>query len=231
MFALPAVVERGGGQKESTDLWLDSCVAAGYTGRNQDAVEKHISELQRLGVATPYATPALYWISPARITTRSPILVVGEGTSPEVEFFLGCNKHGTYYVTVASDHTDRDLEAVSVAKSKQICDKIIGDIFWRVDDIADHWDQIGIVSQVLIEESWQIYQRGTLGDILPYTSLLNLLREESSCGDYPGLFSGTIPLALKEPAFTSACRLCLADPVLNRQIEKDYRITVLPDRS
>jgi hypothetical protein len=231
MFIFKAVVDRLDDTAETVELCIDSCVAAGYTGRNRESVEAHIDELRKLDVPVPYSIPAMYWISPSRLTSHDQILVVGDKTSPEAEFFLARDRAGTLYVTVASDHTDRQLEAVSVGKSKQVCDKILGDIFWKVEDVAGHWDDIQLSSRVLDGDGWKAYQSGSLGDIMHYGDLLELLRTEDPAGAAPALLSGTIPVAGGEAVYTSCCEITLADPVLHRAIVKKYNITVMPDRS
>ena len=231
LFTYQSDVSHHNGKTQAVTLFMDSCVAAGYTGRNQESVQAHIEELKKMGVPTPYAIPALYWITPARLTNADELLVVGDQTSPEVEFFLAKGKDGTLYVTVASDHTDRELEAVSVGKAKQICDKVVGDIFWKVDDVADHWDKIEIHSHVLHDQEWVTYQSGTLGQILHYSELLKIIAEDRPAGEKPSLLSGTIPIRGGETLFTSACKISMKDPVLNREIVKSYQITSIPDRS
>ena len=120
---------------------------------------------------------------------------------------------------------------VSVGKSKQVCDKVLGDSFWKVDDIADHWDEIELHSKVLKDGKWIPYQSGTLAQILHYSDLLDLVRRDSPAGKHPSLLSGTIPVIGGEPVFTSACEIVMADPVLDRSITKQYEIIALPDRS
>jgi len=225
------MVEKINKTTEIIEMQIDSCVAAGYTGRNRESVQTHIDELKKLEVATPYAIPAMYWISPARLTNHDRLVVVGEKTSPEVEFFLASDAKGSLYVTVASDHTDRQLEAVSVGKSKQVCDKVLGDIFWKVDDISDHWDDILISSKILTDDKWITYQSGTLAEIMHYNDLLDLVKAEKPAGKAPCLLSGTIPIAGGEAIFTSSCEITLVDPLLHRTIIKKYDITVMPDRS
>lgn len=231
MFAFQSVAAQNNGEKQTIELRMDCCVAAGYTGRDQQSVQAHIDELEKLGVSTPYAIPAMYWISPARITSHHTIVVVGQNTSPEVEFFLATNQKNKMYMTVASDHTDRELEAVSVGKSKQVCDKIVGDIFWDVDEVNDHWDSLLLNSKVKKDGSWIPYQSGTLGAILPYQDLLNRVSSDVPAGKYPSLFSGTLPIIGGDVVYTSSCEISLKDPVLNREIIKRYDITVVPDRS
>lgn len=231
MFTYKATVTRTNNDQEIVDLYMDSCVAAGYTGRNQDSVMKHIAELKKLGVATPYAIPAMYWISPARLTSNELLVVVGGQTSPEVEFLMAGDSNGSKYLTVASDHTDRSLETVSVGKSKQVCDKILGDTFWPVEEIDGHWDEIQISSHVLKDNEWIAYQDGSLKDMLHYKDLFELIEADEPAGKAPCLLSGTIPIIGGEMIYTSACRITLSDPRLKRKITKQYKVVVLPDRS
>jgi len=231
MFTFHAAVELHNGPLISRSLVMDGCVAAGYTGRDQASVHEHIEELKKLGVAPPYEIPALYWISPNRLTQQSEIQVVGEQTSPEVEFFMAADSDGSLFVTIASDHTDRKLEAVSVSKAKQVCDKVLGDTFWQVDDVDKHWHLIEISSRVYHEDQWLEYQGGTLGNILHYADLLKRVKNDSPGRAAPGLLSGTLPIIGGETLFGSACEIIMHDPVLKRSIEKTYDIVAVPDRS
>jgi hypothetical protein len=231
MYSFEVVVARVDGSETSTSLLLDGCVAAGFTGRDQASVHTHIEELKKLGVTTPYRIPALYWISVHRLNRYAEIEVVGEKTSPEVEFFMAADRAGTRYVTIASDHTDRELETVSVSKSKQVCDKVVGDIFWVVDDVSDHWDEIEITSRVYDQTTWVEYQAGTLKDILHYSDLLTLVKKDNPEKSSPGLLSGTLPIIGSETVFATACEIRMNDLVLKRSISKTYSIIGLPDRS
>lgn len=231
MFTYQAKVEHIDNSITPIALTMDCCVAAGYTGRNREKVQAHIDELNKLGVTTPYDIPALYWISPTRLSNHEELVVVGNETSPEVEFFIGTDQEGNLYVTVASDHTDRELETVSVGKSKQVCDKILGDLFWKVEDTAEHWDEIQLESQVLQEGRWITYQSGTLADIMHYQELLELIGKDLPAGEAPALLSGTLPLKEGETIYSTGCIIKMSDPVLKRQIVKQYTVTVLPDRS
>lgn len=231
MFTFQVIVELLNTTETSRSLIMDGCVAAGYTGRDQESVLEHIEELKKLGVATPYKIPALYWISPNRLTQQSEIQVVGEQTSPEVEFFLAADSDGSLYVTIASDHTDRELEAVSVSKSKQVCDKVLGDTFWLVDDVVNHWNEIEISSKVYHQGKWIEYQAGTLGKILHFTDLLGRIKKDDSSKKVPGLLSGTLPIIGGETLYASSCEITMHDPILERSILKAYDIVVVPDRS
>ncbi len=56
---------------------IDNLVIAGWTGRNQEAMEKHIRELEELGVARPKTTPIFYRVAASLLTTADAIQVSG----------------------------------------------------------------------------------------------------------------------------------------------------------
>jgi len=215
-------------------LEWENCVAVGYTGRDQKAVQAHIKELESLGVPAPQKVPAMYWIDPERVNTKKTLYVIGDKTSGEVEFFLAKDRAGELYVTVASDHTDRETEKDSVSKAKQICSKIVAKDCWKVADIRDHWDKIIISLKIKANDNSPeiLYQEGYLGNILTPEKL------EEICGqDSPNkkgnisILSGTLPLISDETLFAKIYQLTIFDPVLNRKIRHTYKVITLPDRS
>lgn len=61
----------------------------------------------------------IYDISTNLLTTDQSISVVQESSSGEAEVIIMSVK-GKWYVGLGSDHTDRELEKVSIQKSKQV---------------------------------------------------------------------------------------------------------------
>ena len=53
---------------QDKDVLISSCVIAGWTGRDAAALEKHIAELEELGVRRPASTP----IFPAAASACAP---------------------------------------------------------------------------------------------------------------------------------------------------------------
>lgn len=211
-----------------TALEWDACVAAGYTGRDQAGVLAHVEELRKIGVPAPEKVPSMYWVEPDRVSQADVLWVVGESTSGEAEVFLARTAGGDLCVSVASDHTDRALETVSVAKAKQACSKIVGALFWKVDEVRDHWDSIELRSWV----DGKLYQEGTLGRMLPPEKLFELAREDAPCVPCRlSLFSGTLPVLGDGIVFGKQYVLSLKDPVLGREIRCMYSVRVLPDRN
>lgn len=120
-------------------------VVAGYTGRDEAEVRKHIDELAAIGVPPPDSVPAFFDLDPALATQEATVSVAGANTSGEVEPVL-VRAGGQLYLTVGSDHTDRDVETTSVAESKAACPKPLGTTVVPVD--APDWDRITLESTV-----------------------------------------------------------------------------------
>lgn len=78
MFDLTfTVIDREGGAMPLT-LAIEQAVIAGWTGRDPIARDKHIAELEALGIARPATTPIYYRCSARRLTLEDAIEVCGE---------------------------------------------------------------------------------------------------------------------------------------------------------
>jgi hypothetical protein len=64
-------------QSASTPLTLpiDQAVIAGWTGRDPVARDKHIAELEAIGIARPTSTPFYYRVAACRVNTADSIEV------------------------------------------------------------------------------------------------------------------------------------------------------------
>ena len=133
MFDLTFTVEDKGALTPLT-LAIDQAVIAGWTGRDPVARDKHIAELEAIGIARPATTPIYYRCSARRITMADRIEVCGGNSSGEVEFVL-IGWQGRIFVGCGSDHTDRKVEAYSVTVSKQMCDKPMASVLWELEDV------------------------------------------------------------------------------------------------
>jgi Protein of unknown function (DUF2848) len=196
-------------------------VVAGYTGRDRAAVLDHIGELERLGVAPPPTVPTFYAVSPELVTQGSALVTTETATSGEAEAGLVV-AGGEVYVTVCSDHTDRAAERFDIALAKRACHKVIGTSAWRLDDVADRWDELCLRSWI---GDGALYQDGTLGSLLPPLELLDAVpwREQPECFV---LMCGTVPTVSgiePSPRF----RAELLDPASERSLEVDYAVSTL----
>jgi hypothetical protein len=205
---------------------VDELVIAGWTGRDRAAVEKHIAELEALGVQRPSTTPVFYRVSASRLTTAGSVEIIGDQSSGEVEFVL-LQTAGRLWVGVGSDHTDRDVEAYDVAVSKQICDKPVAGTFWALADVEHHWDRLVLRSWILEEGTRVPYQEGAVTAMLPPRDLLQRFAGGSALREGTVMFCGT--LAARGGVRPSAEFMFeIADPVRDKRIEHAYRIDILP---
>ena len=204
---------------------VEDLVIAGWTGRDRAAVEKHIAELEALGVQRPSTTPVFYRASASRLTTDRSVEMLGDQSSGEVEFVL-LQTAGRLWVGVGSDHTDRDVEAYDVAVSKQICDKPIAPEFWALEDVEQHWDRLVLRSWILEEHARVPYQEGAVTAMLPPRELLQRFAG-GALRDGTVMFCGTLAAhggVRPSPQFT----LEIEDPVREKRIHHAYRIHALP---
>ena len=225
MFDLAFTIDA---QDTTTPLTLpiDQAVIAGWTGRDPVARDKHIAELEAIGIARPATTPIYYRVAARRLTTAGSIEVSGGDSSGEVEFVL-IGWQGRIFVGAGSDHTDRKVETYSVTVSKQMCDKVMAPVLWEIEDVADHWDQLILRSHAWIGGARVLYQEGTLDAMLPVKELIARGFGGKELPDGCAMFGGTF--AAKggiRPA--SRFELELEDPVLKRSIRHGYDVIELP---
>ena len=228
MFDLTfTVIDLQGGATPLT-LPIDQAVIAGWTGRDRLARDKHIAELEALGIAKPATTPIYYRVSARRLTLEDSIEVCGPDSSGEVEFVL-IGWQGRIFVGLGSDHTDRKVESYSVTVSKQMCDKPMASELWELDDVRDHWDKMILRSYVVTGARRELYQEGTLDALLPVDELIRRGFEGGELPDGCAMFGGT--LAAKggiRPA--DRFEYELEDPLRKRTIRHAYDVIILPIR-
>ncbi|MEM9635053.1 MAG: DUF2848 domain-containing protein [Pseudomonadota bacterium] len=196
-------------------------IVAGWTGRDRSAVDHHIEELAAIGVPAPSKVPLYYQCSPSLLTQEAGFQVLGADTSGEAEPFL-LRHEGTTWIGLASDHTDRALEAHSVAASKQVCAKPVADTLWRFDDVAGRLDELRLQSWIREDGNWVSYQSGTLASILPLQDLI----AGAGLADGTAMLCGTLP-AIGGVRPASEFKMALTNPQGGRSIEWVYKTSIL----
>ena len=199
-------------------------ILAGYTGRDQESVRRHIEELAQQGVPVPKRVPELYTVNPLSLQVGGTIWAYDGNSSGEVEYVLLIGKDDVY-VTVGSDHTDRALEALSVEKSKQIYAKVLGREVWRVNHLVKEWDELVLRSYVTEGATEHEYQSGILGGLITAKNLQELIGPVIQPGTV--IFSGTVPLIGGQVRFGSHFVGELASPDGKVLARCPYAISVL----
>ncbi len=203
-------------------------IIAGWAGRDMASIEHHIEELAALGISRPSAVPLYYRVSSNQLTQSNTVQVVGCESSGEVEAFI-FEAEGELYVSIASDHTDRKLEAHSVAFSKQTCVKPVATAAWRLADVISYWDELIIRSSIVENGVSVLYQEGPLASlrtpqdlIARYTNGATMLPRGSgmTCGTV-GAIGGIRP----STSFTME----LFDPHRQCSLRHAYEVEILAE--
>lgn len=219
-------LETDGGSR-SLEADIRQLVIAGWAGRDRAAIEHHIEELAEIGVPRPSSVPLYYRVAANQVTQDATIQVVGGDSSGEVEAFV-FKVDGELYLSIASDHTDRKLEAHSVALSKQICVKPVATTAWRLADVAGHWDELQVRSRIIENGAEVLYQDGTLASLRTAEDLIAGYTGGKGLEEGTGMTCGTVAvIGGIRPAATFEMEL--HDPRSGRSIRHRYTATVLPE--
>jgi hypothetical protein len=224
--ALPLIVDGLSG-KTSLSFTVRHIVCAGYTSRDQAEAERHIRELESLGIARPRQVPVFFAVAAYLATVEQVIEVQGPFTSGEAEIALILGPGGPW-VTVASDQTDRFVERHSVPAAKQLCPKVLAPTVWPLIDVADHWDDLELRAWIRSGRKRRLYQEASLKMLLATDTLLaGVRRRVGRVLNGVLLLSGTVPTVDGQVVYGDAYELELADPRLGRAIRTQYAVRVL----
>jgi hypothetical protein len=203
-------------------------VNAGYVGKNQEEVRRHIEELAAKGIPGPKSIPVLFPVVCHALTTGSEIEVYGSETSGEVEYVLCIVTEDEVYVGLGSDHTDRHLEETDIPRSKQICPNLMSRTVWPLEEVERHWDDL-IMSAHVVKGGKDIpYQKGRLGLLMNPAELMTFVKSKIG-GPLQHLiiFSGTMGMLTGEFVFGESFSAELVDEKINRRLEISYGVKAL----
>ena len=204
------------------NLKIKELIIAGWTGRDEAALRKHIQELEAVGVKPPKSTPIFYRVSASLFTHAAEIQVSGSDTSGEVEFVLIKTKNDLR-IAVGSDHTDRKAETIGVTLSKQLCAKPVSVESWAYEEVRPHWNRLVLRSFILENNRRVLYQEGSVDAMRSPEDLLGRRPLNSNEAMFCGTFAakgGIRP--------STRFEMELEDPVLHRRLTHQYAIHVLP---
>lgn len=213
---------------ETIDFKVELLLLAGWTGRDKESITKHIEELEAIGIPRPKKIPALYPVSNYLIDVYDEIEVQTQETSGEIEYVLFINENNIEYITVGSDHTDREIEKIDIKKSKQMYPKIIPPIAWKYNDVKNHWDELILISKQWINGKEILYQNSSIKALISPNELLRIIDDYGLPHKNLVIFSGTIPTVTNKLIFGERFRMEIIDPLLNRCIRYEYDIKQLP---
>jgi len=203
-------------------------INAGYVGKNQEEVRRHIEELAAKGIPGPKSIPVLFPVVCHALTTGSVIEVYGSETSGEVEYVLCVVSEDEVYVGLGSDHTDRHLEETDIPRSKQICPNVMSRTVWPLAEVQEQWDDLLMSASVVKNAEAIPYQEGRLGLLLNPAELMAFVKSKIS-GPLENLiiFSGTMGTLTGEFVFGESFSAKLIDEKTNRRLEISYDVKPL----
>ncbi|MDO5691169.1 MAG: DUF2848 domain-containing protein [Pseudomonadota bacterium] len=216
-----------GGTPQALTTKLHTLIIAGWAGRDRAAIEHHIEELAAIGVPRPSQVPLYYRVAANQLTQDETVQVVGPHSSGELEAFVFAHA-GELYVSLVSDHTDRKLETVSVALSKQVCAKPVARAAWRYADVAGHWDELRVRAHIVEDGREVLYQDGGLDSLRTAAELIAGYTGGGALPDGVGMSCGTVA-AIGGIRPASEFSMSLHDPRGGRSITHRYRIDALPE--
>lgn len=212
------------GRTDQVSMLPQALIVAGWTGRDEAALDHHIEELAAIGVPRPSSVPVFYRNAVSNVVQTDRLEVLGPDTSGEVEPVIVALDDGLW-IGLGSDHTDRKAETMGIALSKQLCGKVMGDALWKFEDVAPHWDRIVIRAYATIDGAGTLYQEGPLALMRDPVDLMTRYGRAFVAGTV--VFCGTIGA---KGGIRPAARfdMELEDPVLNRRMAHGYDVVTLP---
>ena len=192
---------------------ISSSFNAGYTGRDQQTVTAHITELAEQGIKAPAHIPTLFSVPTYMNLQVDRVEVEHARTSGEVEWALIHRGHaGPDLLTVASDHTDRALEAYDVPSAKQITPNVLGTQAWELEEISAEVDDIVMRSRVSHSGEWTLLQEGRIGDLISPLEWLNRLQDSGRLQPGVVVLGGTLPMLDSQKQFADRWEVSLERP-------------------
>ena len=198
-------------------------VNAARSARDTTNVRKHMEELRKTGIPVTDEFPIFYPKTPDRITNSDRFGVLTDSkTSGEVEFVLLLDNDNVY-VSVGSDHTDRELQKTNLVASKQLYYNVIAPTVWRFEDVKEYWDDLIMRSWVQEKGQRQLYQEGKLVEMLRPEKIIEEIKSRVT-GGLSGMviFSGTLPTLSGELSYSSRFDMELVDERAGRAIKHTY---------
>lgn len=209
---------------ESVEVEVVHLLNGGYAGRKQEDVRGHVEELAKLGVPAPSVTPTMYPVASYLAQHADAVQVQHGRTSGEVEWAMVVTEDRDVLLTVACDHTDRELEVHGIAWSKNASPDVLSRSAWRLAEVENHLDSLTLKAWVRNGDSEQLIQTATLADLLPPSHWVEVLRSRGLLDPGTVLLSGTVNMLEGVDQFADGWRAELTDPVLGRSLTLSYAV-------
>jgi hypothetical protein len=222
---------------------IGSVAGARFSSRDLPGMRKQLDDMLARGITGATRTnPSIFRIGRYLLTQASEFEVQGTLTSGECEVVV-IRDGKDIFVSVGSDHCDRELGKQYQDKPKQMCPHPIASAVWPYSEVRDHWDSLRVYSHVVVRGRTIPFQDTPISVLVDLDFLLAMDAVKKLpdpmflyCGSAPFLDVAADmvqPLASPderaEGAGGEAFYVRLHDPILNRTIEHGYRFMPLGD--
>lgn len=214
-----------GNSNEILRFEVKNIINAGYTGRNQEEVKKHIKELAVQGIPTPDEVPKYFPKFNNGIVQDKELDALDESNhSGEAEFALLCTEE-EIYIAAGSDHTDRQLEEENIPKAKQIYPNVISKNVWKLSEVEAYWDELVLKSWVEKEGKKVLFQEAKLSALFSPAELLKRIKSFTELASIEGLviYSGTVGAEI-EIEYSPYFEVVIEDPRREKSLSCKYRM-------
>jgi Protein of unknown function (DUF2848) len=213
------------GESTPVSVQVEEAYNFGYAARDRAGAQQHVDQMRVLGLPAPQQVPAIFPIPADRVSTASEFIVSGEQTYGEVEFALIKSEGHGWLVTIASDHTDLEVERVKMPKAKGMCPDVVGADVWKLDDVHAQWDRCTLTMWARTDGGEAVpLQHDTTGHLLAPHDLIAILEDRRPGELRPGtvIMSGTVAGEPTPGMHEWSARL--EDPRTGRRLEIDYKL-------
>ena len=238
------VIENTSGS-EARSFQVGSVSGARYSARDIESTRRQLdAEIARDGHYTgaTRSNPSIFRIGRYLLTQDDEFDVQGPLTGCEAEV-VAIREGSDVFISVGSDQCDRELDPLFPDKPKQMCPHPIATTAWPYKEVRDHWDQLHIYSEVVVQGHKVPIQDTTIDTQVDLEYLL-AMEPVKAMPDPMILYCGatlflteSIAQAIARYGLPAATEhgtgdqtlIRLTDPVLRRSIEHRFRAVPIGD--
>ena len=222
---------------ETREIPIGSVAGARFSSRDVEATRKELdADIAREGrySCATLTNPAMFRIARDRLTQESEFEVQGALTGGEAEVVL-IRTGEEVLVSIGSDQCDRELDPLFPDKPKQMCPHPMARAAWPYDEVADHWDDLRIYSEVSCQGHTIPLQDAPLSGLVTadYLLAMDVVKSLPNPAFIYGGSTDFLDTAAEQvaklglPEMTShgvgdSFLVRLTDPALNRSIEHTF---------
>ena len=227
--------------KKERTFHIGSVSGVRYASRDVQAARVALDIMISQGIPANKTNPSIFHIARYLLTQEKEFEVQGPLTGGECEV-VAIRDGDKIFITIGSDHCDRELHLFFADKPKQMCPHPIASVAWPYNEVHEHWDNLSVSSEVVIGKKRITIQDGDISGLVNLDYILSM-DEVKTLPDPAFLFCGTIPFlkSARKEVINSGLQLETAlgvgdafsvrlyDPVIDRSIEHQYKAIPLAD--